>query len=85
MGTTARRDDILQQIRALPLEDREFIEAALMREAYEQSRRSESSEELAEIAQRADDALAHPNRGFSLEESLARAKAVVDGVRSRKS
>ena len=84
MGIPARRDDILQQIRALPVEDREFIEAALMREAYEQSRRTESPDELAEIVQRATDAVAHPDRGFSREESIARAKAAVGVVRSRK-
>ena len=33
MGTAAH--DLLEQIRAIPLEDRDYIEAALMREAYE--------------------------------------------------
>ena len=84
MGTPARRDDILQEIRALPVEDREFIEAALMREAYEQDRRTDSPDALAEIVQRATEAVAHPDRGFSREESIARAKAAVDAVRSRK-
>lgn len=76
MGTPARRDDILRQIRALSVEDRDFIEAALMREAYEQGRRSESQDELAEIV-RATDAVAHRDRGFSREESVARAQAAV--------
>jgi hypothetical protein len=83
MGTPARRDDILEQIRALSLEDRDFIEAALMREAYEQGRRSESPDELAEIVQRATDAVANPDRGFSREESVARAQAAVETVRRK--
>ncbi len=84
MGTPARRDDLLEQIRALPVEDREFIEAALMREAYEQGRRSESPDELAEIAQRATDALSDRSQGLSREEAVIRARAAVEAIRSRK-
>ena len=49
METAVRRDDLLEQIRSLPIEDRDYIETALMREAYEQGRRAESPDELAEI------------------------------------
>ncbi len=84
MGSAARRDDLLEQIRALPLEDRDYIEAALMREAYEQGRRTDSSEELDEIKQRAVDALHGRNSGYSREDSVARARAVVDAIRSGK-
>lgn len=84
MGTAARRDDLLEQIRGLPIEDRDYIEAALMREAYESGRRTESPEELAEIKQRAVDALSGRNPSYSREESVARARAAVDAVRSRK-
>jgi len=84
MGTAARRDDLLAQIRALPIEDRDYIEAALMREAYESGRRTETSEELDEIKQRAVDALSGRNSRYSREESVARARAAVDAVRSRK-
>lgn len=55
-----------------------------MREAYEAGRRTESRDELAEIVQRATDAVANPGRGFSREESVARAQAAVEAVRSRK-
>ena len=41
MATPKHRDDILEQLRAMPLEDRDYIEAALMREAYEQDRATE--------------------------------------------
>lgn len=77
MEPAARRDDLLEQIRALPLEDRDFIEAALMREAYESGRRSESRDELAEIEQRAADALAARNPSYSLADSMARARAAI--------
>lgn len=84
MGTPARRDDLLEQIRALPIEDRDYIEAALVREAYEQGRRTESPEELDEIKQRALDALSGRNPSYSREDSVARARAVVEATRSRK-
>jgi hypothetical protein len=84
MGTPARRDDLLEQIRALPIEDRDYIEAALVREAYEQGRRTESSEELAEIRQRAVDALGGRNPSYSREDSIARARVAVEALRSRK-
>lgn len=84
MGTPARLDDLLEQIRALSIEERDYIEAALLREAYEQSRRTESPEELAEIKQRALDALSGRNPSYSREDSVARAVAAVEAIRSRK-
>ena len=84
MGIAARRDDLLEQIRALPLEDRDYIETALIREAYEQGRRTESPGELAEITQRAVDALSGRNPSYSREDSVARARATVEAIRSRK-
>jgi hypothetical protein len=83
MGTAAR-DDLLEQIRTLPIEDRDYIEAALLREAYESGGRSESAEELEEIKRRASDALNGPTAGYSLEDSVARARASVEAIRSRK-
>jgi hypothetical protein len=84
MVTSARRDELLEQIRALPLEDRDYIEAALMREAYEQGRRTDTPEELAEIVQRANNALSERSTGFSRTESIARARAAVEAMRPRK-
>lgn len=84
MGAPARRDDLLKQIRSLPLEDRDYIEAALMREAYDEGRRTESPEELDEIKQRAIDALNGRNPSYSREDSVARAQAAVEAIRSRK-
>jgi hypothetical protein len=84
MGTAARRDDLLEQIRTLPIEDRDYIEAALLREAYESGGRTESSEELDEIKRRAADALSDRSTGYSIEDSVARARASVEAIRSRK-
>lgn len=84
MGSPARRDDLLEQIRALPIEDREYIEAALMREAYDQGRRTDSPDELDEIKRRAVDALSGRNPSYSREDSVARARAAVESIRSRK-
>ncbi len=84
MGTPVHRDHLLEQIRALPLEDRDYIETALVREAYEQGRRTESPEELAEIVQRATDALDGRSPSFSRDESIARASAAVEAIRTRK-
>lgn len=84
MGAAAQRDDLLDQIRALPLEDRDYIEAALMREAYEHGRRTESAEELDEIKKRAIDAVSGRLPSYSHEDSVARARAAVESIRSRK-
>ena len=83
MERPASRDEILEQIRSLPLEDREYIEAELMREAYETARRVESATDVAELVRRANDALS-TDRGFSREESVARATAAVEATRTRK-
>ena len=84
MATSAHRDELLEQIRALPLEDRDYIEAALVREAYDQGRRTDTPEELAEIVQRANNALSERSTGFSRAESIARAHAAVEAMRLRK-
>ena len=84
MATAARRDDLLEQIRALPIEDRDYIESTLMQEAYAHGRRSESADERLEIAQRATEALRDTAPNYSREESIARATAAVDAIRSRK-
>ncbi|TMQ22205.1 MAG: hypothetical protein E6J90_04425 [Deltaproteobacteria bacterium] len=83
MGTPARRDELLDQVLALPIEDRDYIEAALVREAYEQGR-TDTPEEVSEIAQRASDTLSERSTGFSREASVARARAAVEAVRARK-
>ena len=84
MERPPRCDELLEQIRALPIEDRDYIESALMREAYEQGRKTQSPDELAEIKQRAVDALSGRNRSYTREDSIARARDAVEAIRSRK-
>jgi hypothetical protein len=55
-----------------------------MREGYESGRRTESPEELDEIQHRALEALSGRNPSYSREESVARARAAVEAVRTRK-
>lgn len=84
MATAVHRDELLEQIRALPVEDRDYIESALVREAYEQGRRTDTPEEIAEVLQRANQALSDRSTGFSREESIARARDAVEAIRSRR-
>jgi hypothetical protein len=77
-----RRDDLLEQIRALPLEDRENIESALVRDAYAQGR-MDSPEELGEITRRATEALESREGGHTREDSVTRVHAAIEAIRSR--
>src|SRR5256885_12941099 len=81
MNKRASPDEVLQQIRAMSIEDREYVEAELMREAYESGRRAESPELITELKRRAEDALANPERAVSREEAIANARAAA--VRAR--
>jgi hypothetical protein len=83
MNKPATPDEVLHEIRTMSLEDREYIEAELVREAFDEGRRSESPELMAELNRRADDALAHPERGISREQAVASAHAAVAAVRAR--
>ena len=83
MNKPATPDEVLQQDRAMAFEDREYVEAELMREGYEGRRRVEPPELIAELKRRAEDALAHPERGVSREDAIASARAAVEAVRAR--
>ena len=85
MGKPATRDEILDQIRRMPLEDRDYIEAELLRDGYEAGRRVEDPARIDELVRRVDEALGHPDGGLSREEAVARARAAVEAVRTRKS
>jgi Complex 1 protein (LYR family) len=85
MGNPATRDEILDQIRRMPLEDRDYIEAELLRDGYEAGRRVEDPAQIAELVRRAGEALTRPDAGLSREEDVARARAAVEVVRARKS
>jgi hypothetical protein len=85
MGKPANRDEILDQIRRMPLEDRDYIEAELLRDGYEAGRRVEDPARVAEFVHRASEALPRPDAALSREEEVARARAAVEAVRTRKS
>jgi hypothetical protein len=83
MARRATRDEILDQIRRMSLEDRDYIEAELLRDGYEASRRAEDPELTAELVRRANESRARPDGGVSREEAVARARAAVEAVRAR--
>ena len=84
MGKPATRDEILDQIRRMPLEDRDYIQAELLRDGYETGGPSEDPAQMAELVRRADEALTRSD-GVTRGEAVARARAAVEAVRARKS
>ncbi len=84
MGHPVKRDEVLEQIRAMPLEDREYIEAALLQEAFDAGRRAETPDELSELVGRATTALNSSSPGIARDESIRRAQATVAAVRTRR-
>lgn len=85
MNKPATPDEVLEELRGMSFEEREYVRAELMREDYESGRLDEAPEIRDEIIRRAKHALAHPGEGHSLEETVAAARAVVAAVRERKS
>jgi hypothetical protein len=85
MNKPSTPDEVLQQIRAMSLVDREYVEAELLREAFESGRRRESDALRDEIVRRAKHALAHQGEGYTLDETIEGARAAVAAVRERKS
>jgi len=79
----ATRDDVLAQIRSLPLEDREYIEAELVRDADGRGAYADPSPLVEEMIRRAEHALAHPEDGVSRADAVADARAAVAAARSR--
>ena len=82
MNKPADPDDLLAQIRAMPLADRHRVTAELLDDLDEDL--VEPPALLDELRRRAEEALAHPERGVSLEDSIAQARAAVAKVRARK-
>jgi hypothetical protein len=75
-------DEVLAQIRAMPLADRHRVTAELLDDLDEDF--VEPPVLLDELRRRAEDALAHPERGISLEESIAQARAAAAKARAKK-
>lgn len=84
MAGTATREQLLEQILQLPLEDREYIESELMRGAYEAGARAEPPAVMEEIRRRAKQALATPGEGLSLDDTMAHVRATVAAARARR-
>ncbi len=81
MNEPADLDDILAKIRAMPLEERHQLTAALLQDI--EADFAEPPDVLAEMRKRAEAALEQPERGITLEESVAGARAVAKAERSR--
>lgn len=80
MEKLATPADMVAQIRRMPLEDREYIEAELMRDGFESGRLREPSSVMDEIVRRAHDARTSTD-GLSREESVARARLAAEQAR----
>ena len=85
MEKFATADEVLAQIRRMSVEEREYVEAELMRDAYESGRIVEPDAVIEEIIRRANDALANPEQGLSREEAIASARLTAQEARRRRS
>jgi hypothetical protein len=85
MEKFATADEVLARIRSMSIEDREYVEAELMRDAYESGRVVEPDAVVAEVIRRANEALAHPDEGLSREQAVASAQRAARDARRRRS
>jgi len=88
MEKFATPDEVLAQIRRMSIQDREYVEAELMRDADESGRAAEPGQPAAvmdEIIRRASESLAHPDDGVSREEAVASARLAAQRARLRRS
>lgn len=85
MNKPATPDEVLEQLRGMSFEEREYVRSEMMREDFESGRREDPPEVRAEIIRRAKHAIEHPGEGYSLEQTIATARAVVAAARERKS
>ena len=69
----------------MSVEEREYVEPELMRDAYESGRIVEPDAVIEEIIRRANDALANPEQGLSREEAIASARLTAQEARRRRS
>jgi hypothetical protein len=81
----AMAEEVLAQIRRMFVEEREYVEAELMRDAHESGRIAEPDAVMEEIVRRANDALANPEQGLSREEAIASARLVAQEARQYRS
>ncbi len=81
------REEILQQLKGLPLEEREVIAAELLEGIHNEGGRVDGDIEsdpafIEELERRADEAIEHPERAIPAAESLTRARAAVAASRA---
>jgi hypothetical protein len=84
MEKFATPDEVVAQIRRMSTEDRAYVEAELMRDAYEAGRLAEPPAVMDEIIRRAAHAVAAPEAGGSREEAIASARAAAQEARRRR-
>ncbi|MEO7734261.1 MAG: hypothetical protein ABIY55_25105 [Kofleriaceae bacterium] len=77
-------EEVVAQIRRMSLEDREFVEAELMRDGYETGRLAEPPSVMDEIVRRANE-LGPSDEGLSREASIERARTAAREARRRRS
>ena len=82
MEKLATPAEVVAQIRRMSLEDREYVEAELMRDGYESGRIGESPSAMDEIVRRVTQTRASDD-GLSREESIARARIAAQEARRR--
>jgi hypothetical protein len=69
----------------MSVEDCDYVEAELMRDGYRSDRIADPPTVMDEIVRRANDALSHPDRGCSREETMANARLAAEETRRRRS
>jgi hypothetical protein len=85
MEKFATPEEVLAQIRRMSIEDREYVEAELMRDAYESGRVTEPPAVMDEIVRRANEALVHPDQGLTRDEAVSSARRAAQEARRRRS
>jgi hypothetical protein len=85
MEKFATADEVLAQIRRMSVEDREYVAAELMRDAYESGRLAEPDDVMDEVIRRAHDALRSSDPGLTREQSITGARLAVQQARQRRS
>lgn len=88
MNKPKSAEEILRQLKVMPLEERELIAAELLEGIHDEGGRVAGDLEsdpafIAEIERRADEAFDQPERAIPAGESIARARMAVAALRAR--
>ena len=90
MNRPADPKELLRQLKTLPLDEREQIAAELLEGIHDDGGEIDGDVEsdiefVEELERRADEALAHPERSRSAEETIAHARQMLAARRARRS